>query len=497
MKGLLYFNEDNEIYYKYDFQTDSINGYRINIVLSKKDKLDDLLNNTHDLSESIELSIKIAEDMRNSPEVIQELKEHKSNLEHLVKDAEYVSFDVNLDDYKDFIKESEILKTKKILFYETDDFGLEKLDKIKQIFGNTGNVYFSLNGNYEYISFDECYKTYKVLESIIGHIKKLDLSPLEKIMYAYDFAKDKVYKKEDEGSSYGTSRSITSVLFGNDIVCVGFARRLEYILKGLGIENEEVNLLNKVNQETGHMILLAHIIDDKYDIDGYYYFDPTGDSPSTSIGKIYPNSYLFFAKTREEMEKLHNNGYCYLGFPYFRDSLPYDFEKIMKNKGIDGITKDLRKSINYILSKGESDVSLSPMYFIQLSPFYGQIPTEEIVEKLEEIMPKFDTQISGDILIQALYNVRKYQYYENPQDISFDYKDLLVAYIYSKWNLDIDILGRILMSELSKKELLQYKKSLFKDYYKRNNLDRDIERVKLAKVLSKVYEKKKNEENNA
>lgn len=474
--------------YKYNFQ-EGISGYTIDIVLSQDDNLDDLLTNTYDLDQSIDFCINVARDMRNSSEDIKQLEDYRHNVDQLVKNSDYIFFDVDLDDYKKFIQDSKLLKTKKILFYETEDLGLEKLERIKQIFINTNNIYFSLKGNYDYVTFDECYKTYETLEKVIGHINKLNLSPFEKIIYAYDFAKDKVYKKEAEGSSYGISRSISSVLFGEDIVCVGFARRFEYILNGLGIENEEVVLYKK--EEAGHMINLVHVIDEKYDIDGYYYFDATWDSPNNHNRVIYPNTYKYFAKTREKIEKNHGNKFNCPSFPYFDGGMPYEFEKIMEEEGMKGISEDLRKSINYLLSKGNSGLSLSLMYFYKLSPNYGKIPTKEIVEELEDIIFKFEDEISAETFIQALYNVRKYQYYENPETLSFDLDKLLIAYLCSDFEFNYDIEEKILKMELEEEEFIKFKKAKFFKFCGENNLDRDMQGIKLAKVLRKVYEEKR------
>ena len=76
---------------------------------------------------------------------------------------------------------------------------------------------------------------------------------------------------------------------------------------------------------------------------------------------------------------------------------------------------------------------------------YGLVPEgmnipdldkEEVLDTISKLVKKFNTPISANVLLQVLYNVRKNQYYINPEKYSFDLYTLLEIADNSNWKLD-------------------------------------------------------------
>lgn len=129
--------------------------------------------------------------------------------------------------------------------------------------------------NYDYL----CLRKYKLFlekfNAVISSIPR-DSSQLEIIKYAYDFAKSKEYKNVPYDDKSLLSRNLTSAFLGEYIVCVGFTKVFNAILREFEIPCTEYNF--KLKEQDGHSISIVNIDDSKYGIKGLYFFDPTKDS---------------------------------------------------------------------------------------------------------------------------------------------------------------------------------------------------------------------------
>lgn len=123
----------------------------------------------------------------------------------------------------------------------------------------------------------------KKISTTADDIKKLNLSPYEKIMMAYLKVTSRKYVYEDETDHYSESRSVYGVLNSEKIVCVGFSELFEAIIKEVGDENIQIYQNNVACAPDGKVIsghhrnMIIHVTDEKYGIDGFYYIDPTWD----------------------------------------------------------------------------------------------------------------------------------------------------------------------------------------------------------------------------
>lgn len=117
------------------------------------------------------------------------------------------------------------------------------------------------------------------IEDIVDKINSTKASPLEKYMMAYNYVTSKVYKENEK--NLAKSRDIIAILNGDDIVCVGYARLMDRICKGIGVKSYAQSSSvydDKDEYLGGHQNNIVYLKDDKYGIDGYYYSDACWDS---------------------------------------------------------------------------------------------------------------------------------------------------------------------------------------------------------------------------
>lgn len=135
----------------------------------------------------------------------------------------------------------------------------------------------------------------KKIEDIVKDIKSKDLSKLEQLFLVYTIITQKIYKEASNNESLYTSREVFGVLNSDKIVCVGYVELLKEIMARLGLGNDIQIFSNKVklpnkNRTEYHETCIIYLKDEKYNLDGYYYCDPTWDSKrdgDTSIRLAY------------------------------------------------------------------------------------------------------------------------------------------------------------------------------------------------------------------
>lgn len=184
-------------------------------------------------------------------------------------------------------------------------YNLNDYPIIKEQYQHNSNIYFYIEGNTHPISLTDFEKTYNIINNIVSKIQKLNLSPLEQIMYVYDLVRDRVYKEELITEPPYISRDLTSVLLGDRIVCVGFTNFFNQILENLGITSKKDHLKSIDSNEPNHVRNIVYVYDKKYNIEGNYLFDLTLDCKDNIDDNTYLNSYRYFAKTKKEMDRYY------------------------------------------------------------------------------------------------------------------------------------------------------------------------------------------------
>ena len=204
----------------------------------------------------------------------------------LVKDLTSISF-VAEQSIKDYIERNPILKTKTMHLNGNYSIDSEVGNELYNLFGEYKNVYLYFDGNKTERHIEEYKKTIDAIDEIVKTIRKHNLSPLEEIMYAYDLVREKVYTRELDTESDRISRDLSSVLFGDKIVCAGYVAIFNSVLKNLGISVMDYKLIKKENNKKGHVRSLIYVKDKKYHVNGVFMFDPTWDSKKCEGDKSY------------------------------------------------------------------------------------------------------------------------------------------------------------------------------------------------------------------
>lgn len=130
------------------------------------------------------------------------------------------------------------------------------------------------------------------INQIRKEIYEKDLSPLERLMYAYDYVKSKTFKMSDDDSKNGLPHL---TIDGDSIVCRGYCLLLNEILyedPDIKISDVSFEVYNKEKELFDyHDRNLVIIKDEKYKIRGAYFLDPTGDSYKKEYEQVFGSDY--------------------------------------------------------------------------------------------------------------------------------------------------------------------------------------------------------------
>lgn len=365
-------------------------------------------------------------------------------------------------------------KSKKIkIDSEPLPLDIKIVEKLEKQYAGYENIYVKIDGNDDYVSLSEYRKTTEIIDNIVNKIKSYDLSPLEQMIYAYDSARDRIYVSEEYGEAKTESRDLTRVLLGDKIVCVGYSRIFVAILKKLGIKAAEYT----VKGSEYHSIAIAHIKDEKYDIDSIYYFDPTFDRKRDETNNHF-NRYYAFAKNRVEM--IESLDYDDLTFGDIDE--PTYLEIIRNLKDADKPKYYDNNETKYINNMC-SFINGRPMD-IEIHSYMGT--AERVIENENAESDVIDCHWyllpfqNKKALVKALSVVRKIQYYEDPEKYPYSSETMKKIVSESYWNdpyrYDTNTVNKIL-------------------YDNSERYNREAKEIDLVKVLRKIKTQKEQQKN--
>lgn len=491
MKGNLIISPFNE---ELDFIRTSVmlgdGFYDIVIKTSLEGSFEELISKPYDFDEVIDNIVDQFE-YDGFKEDVSFLKQIKNNRLHFLKNAEDITFCYSPTKVAEFVKTNPILKTKRINFGASFDLDSKVVTEISEAFGDdTSNIYIKTFGNSDVITFKEYRDTVLTIENKINEIKKYNFSPLETIMYVYDMVRDKVYVEVDENEDKMISRDLSTALLGDKIVCLGYANVFKAIIEKLG-EKCEIVFLVHPDGGSGHARICIFVKDEKYGVDGVYYFDPTWESRPGDLDISFLLSYAYFALTKTQMDKIDNGFLVETQFPYFSSDIVNELKTQVYKFGFEGLSEKMIKSVNYMSCFLTNSPLINEMALHSLAPATFKPNKEEVVEKLDKLVKYFDTPISADILVKVLYNVRKQQYYTNPEKYPFGVDEFFQIISNSGWLFDSHKIADLIFKIIGfTKKYENIKKNRFLRYAYETGLDKNIQQVKLAKTLRRVYEQK-------
>lgn len=454
------------------------NEYNINIQTSLEENLTDIMSSKPALE-------RMLEDYQNIFGVSEQyayIKEKVTRGE-LFSDSQEVTIFGKITQVREYIKRNPFLNGKKICLGESVSLDKKELEQIKSIFGADSNLMVRIEGNTKGVSLDIYEKTIEAIDEIVNKIKKYNYTPYETLIHVYDLVRDKFYNMEEEHENYSISRDLSNVLLGDKIVCLGFANIFNTVIRKLGL-NSIIFSLSLPNDEPGHARILTYINDKEYDIDGLYFFDPTFDCKKNESNDFLA-SYRFFGKTKEEIDRLSGYNFIYDTYDLFSFDEVGDLEDTLENEVLtieDMIVRVKSSRVNRmlrLLGKPVLDVAKT------------KYTKDEIMDIICEISDLANKPIDAPTFLKALYKVRKNEYYENPQKYLFDMNALTNILINSKIvsskkTKENDLLAALfgIKRSIGEEEAI----STVTTYLEENNLDLDLERVRLTRLLKTISE---------
>ena len=116
----------------------------------------------------------------------------------------------------------------------------------------------------------------------------------------------------------------------------------------------------------------------------------------------------------------------------------------------------------------------------------------DVKSKIKNLITYFEKPLTADIYIQALYNVRRIEYYKNPNKYPFTFKDFYRILVNSKWQFSHKDINNLLYTLATDDKRLIMDLDDLDNYFKENNLNRSMQYLRLTRTLKTIYEKKEN-----
>lgn len=473
---------DDEFYLefnkKFDVLASDVNDISIIVYTSDNESVIECLRDKESFQRDLENEREFIED-----DVIDILN---NNFDHLFDLVEYIKLDIK-DDIK-YLANNPVLKNKKIVVNE--ELTVTDRDKLNEIVNKyskcVSELYVMVDGNKSYVSVSDAKFTIDIMSNYINEINRFNMSPLERVMYAYDLVKERVYNVEGEHDSVNKSRDLSNVLMGDKIVCVGYAAMFSNILNSVGLRSFDIVIENKETKDR-HIRNILYIKDDKYNVDGIYSFDTTWDSKRVGEGKKYINRYKFFAKTMEQMFTLESNLYTYQNICYSSDM--YEFIK----KSLDSNDEVTKFKILNLIDKYYLMVNKDETKEVFLKKIINNSGYDELLESARNISLKINNPLNAETFLKLVTNVRKYEYYLHPEKYSYDTDSICVSCLNSGFEFENHLYNpaeKLLMSIFENYNNHDIKKDLINYYIEHNNdVMLDIERLNFTKILKNIKKK--------
>lgn len=270
----------------------------------------------------------------------------------------------------------------------------------------------------------------KKFNDLISNIPS-NCSPLEIIKYAYDIVKSRPYNNVPWDECSHLSRKLSSTILSEYIVCAGYTKIFNAILREFGIHCTEYHY--QENGKNGHCVSLVNVNDPKYNINGLYYFDPTYDSYEENKDNEIKYRYFLLSADKYDFENFVTNSLflkeskttlkrnslrCKLDAENYSDELADDEEEInntqIQNNYIDNVRQCLYEALDI-------DSELFEGHFSNLAyTLNPKLEEANIYEFYLSLRNKFKEEISRSNFIELLKNT--------DSDFNFAVKAFLYRY---------------------------------------------------------------------
>ncbi len=241
--------------------------------------------------------------------------------------------------------------------------------------------------------------------------RKCNLSPIEKLMVAYDLVKSKQYNLSDNESLNGLPHEVLS---GEHISCRGYCNLLMELLdsEGIKITNQELTVYDKNGNKVDRHARCTVILDDeKYNIHGLFVVSPTEDSYKES-NKMYLGNdlqktdlYSWFLRPLRDSELYHSEYY-----EYRINNIGTD-DELLESLNSDGEIKcydNPEYKINELIEKSDEE-TLSILYEEGFDGLLDGLTKEQILQYINT------DYIDFNLMLEVIANVRRTEGYSEEQ----------------------------------------------------------------------------------
>lgn len=212
----------------------------------------------------------------------------------------------------------------------------------------------------------------------------------------------------------------------------------------------------------------------------FFFLDATHDRKKDYDDLSFLDSYEFFCITKNDMDYYDNDKFFSLTFFGYGQKFIRNTQIIIKAKGLDGLSKSMVKTLNQISNFIDGKNIIDPLFNLSNQKILhfskNKIDIDYVLDRLkyyENIF--FCSTLLPTVFLNALYKVRKLEYYENSE----------------KYKFDLDSLKHMVLSNIKASRniflmMSYYRSNNFEDVIKQNNIELDMQRVKLTKILKNI-----------
>ncbi|MBQ3021367.1 MAG: hypothetical protein IJD92_03990 [Bacilli bacterium] len=372
---------------------------------------------------------------------------------------------ITLDNYYKLNNILKEFKENKVILKVKDKKAFDEYTKINKIDYN--NLYIKIEF-YDEIPYKDYIKYEKLLNDMVMEARSL--SPFEKYIYAYNVTKlFKQYKKDEFDTI--ASRDLYKVLENEYIVCSGFANLFSALLSKLNIDNTVIikridtsydnikpgkaNFKKQVPiNYTLHALVYINLVDEKYNINGYYISSPTDDNV------LDKDFYNFLILTDKEYSNLSE----YIGLDYLEIFDVNNIEEYYKKTNYLIKKYGFTRYGNYILELLNLLKEIDPLFVTNILKKYEKNDNMEqsIINMIEEIgnyiLKKTNKPVDGLTIMKAVKTIYKKFYGYNEETLN---KELETTIKYNKKLHKIFFPTRYKLYKDGTKEIYSYYKNKF------------------------------------
>lgn len=272
---------------------------------------------------------------------------------------------------------------------------------------------------------EELIRAYEKIENIANKIRMQNLSPLEILLFIFDYTRQRIYTLS-QSDDLSKSRDLSHILDEEEIVCKGYANIFCSLCEFLDIKADVITWKSTKCGHYGHASVVTFVNDPKYDVHAIYAFDPTWGSKKTIDDTKYLYSYKqALIPLEKEIRYKDDRSLEILDFKTLK-SLQTKFnnyEKFREMKApqaiIDGSKKHIFDNINQIRKL----LGINPALEDQV---------DEIYKLYQELKGIEENTMPMEIFEKLILNVRTFENKLDPETYSLDEHTIEVIKINSQ-----------------------------------------------------------------